>query len=56
MVTLNHTMDGMSEDTQSINPYNPAEVTTERNRSCLRRVDATAPVSAPSATMAFSRP
>ncbi|MNI82635.1 hypothetical protein D3C73_1393670 [compost metagenome] len=33
MVTLNHTMVGMSEETQSIRPYNPADVTTERNRN-----------------------
>ncbi|MCY1378796.1 hypothetical protein D9M69_664600 [compost metagenome] len=56
MVTLNHTMDGISDEAQSMRPYNPAEVTTDRNRSCRRRVDATAPISAPSATMAFSRP
>jgi hypothetical protein len=42
---------GISDDRQSISPYIPAEVTTDRNRSCRRRVDATAPVSAPSATM-----
>ena len=31
--TLNQTMDGITDDRQSIKPYSPAESTTDRNRS-----------------------